>query len=92
MVHEMMSLDKPNESDTDCNDQSHPVVERNEGVMFYKRPGPIPLQSKFPQLLTVMLDFIKLHGFGAHVRRPYATSTTCGVSLNDIYEHVLKNV
>ncbi|XP_065905841.1 uncharacterized protein [Dysidea avara] len=92
MVHEMMSLDKPDESDTDSNDQSYPIAERNEGIMFYRQPGPIPLQTKFPQLLTVMLDFIKLHGFAAHMRRRSATSTTCGVGLNDIREHVLKNV
>ena len=89
MVHEMMSLDKPVESDLDSNAQSH-SVERNEGIMFYKQPGPVPLQTKFPQLLTVMLDFIKLHGFTAHMRRCTGTSTSCGVSLNDIREHVLK--
>ena len=75
MVHEMMSLDKPVESELDSNAQSHPV-ERNEGIMFYKQPGPVPLQTKFPQLLTIMLDFIKLHGFAAHMRRRTGTSTS----------------
>ena len=91
MVHEMMSLDKPVESDTDSIAQSYPV-ERNKGIMFYRKPGPVPLQTKFPQLLTVMLDFIKLHGFAAHMRRHTGTSTSCGVSLNEIREHVLNNV
>ena len=89
MVHEMMSLDKSLESDTDPDAESYPA-ERNEGIMFYRRPAPVPLQTKFPQLLTVMLDFIKLHGFAAHMRRHTGTSTSCGVSLNDIREHVLK--
>jgi len=53
-------------------------------VFFYEQTGPIPLQKKFPQLLTVMLDFIKHHGFAAHVRRRSGTSSTCGVRLEDI--------
>ena len=53
-------------------------------IMFYTQTGPVPLQKKFPQLLTVMLDFIKLHGFATHVRRWTGTSSTCGVRLEDI--------
>jgi len=56
---------------------------------FYKQPGLIPLQTKFPQLV---LDFIKLHGFAAHARRRSGTSTSYGISLNNIHEHMLKNV
>lgn len=92
MVSEMMSLDKPDEPDAHFAAQSFPVERNHEGIMFYKQPGPLPLQTKLPQLLTVMLDFIKLHGFASHVRRRSGTSTSCGVSLNDIREHVLKNV
>jgi len=60
--------------------------------MFYRQTGPVPLQKRFPQLLSEILDFIKLHGFAAHVRRWTGTSSTCGVRLEDIRQHVLKNV
>ena len=87
IVSEMMSLDKPHKPDAGSAAQSFPIERNQEGIMFYKQPGPVPLQTKFPQLLTVMLDF---NGFAAHARRGSGTSTSCGVSLNDIHEHILK--
>ena len=50
IVSEMMSLDKPHEPDSESAAQSF-LVERNcEGIMFYQQPGPVLLQTKFPQL------------------------------------------
>lgn len=89
LVHQVMVLDK--KADTEESSEQEPESVE-QGIFFYKRTGPVPLQKKFSQLLTVMLDFIKLHGFAAHVRRRSGTSTTCGVRLEDIRQHVLKNV
>jgi len=33
---------------------------------------------------SYLLDFIKLHGFAAHVQRRAGTSSKCGVRLKDI--------
>ena len=60
--------------------------------MFYSKPGPMPLQGRYPQLLTTMLDFVKLHGFAAHIRRRAGTSTSVSVTLSQIRQHVLDNV
>ena len=91
LVHQVMVLDK--KDDTEQTSEEEPgIAESDQSIMFYKQTGPIPLQKKFPQLLTVMLDYIKLHGFAAHVRRRSGTSSTCGVRLEDIRQHVLKNV
>lgn len=91
LVHQVMVLDK--KDDTEQTSEEEPeIAESDQSIMFYKQTGPIPLQKKFPQLLTVMLDFIKLHGFAAHVRRRSGTSSTCGVRLEDMRQHVLKNV
>ena len=92
MVSKMMSFDKPEEPDADSAARSFLEERNHEGIMFYKQPGPILLQTKFPHLLTVLLDFTKLHGFAAHERRCSGTSTSCGANLNDIHEYILKNV
>jgi len=72
------------ESDKSSQEASSTVQSDKEGIMFYRPTGPLLLQKRFPQLLTEMLDFIKLHGFAAHVQRWTATSSTCGVCLEDI--------
>jgi len=58
-------LDENDDSDKGSNT----IHSNKEGVMFYRQTGPVPLQKRFPQLLTEMLDLIKLHSFAAHVRR-----------------------
>ena len=93
IVHQLMTLNKEIDSKEE-NDRTMFITDpaHKEGIMFYQRPGPVPLQRKYPQLLTVIMDFVKLHGFAAHVRRRTGTSTSCGVSLEDIQKHVLQNV
>lgn len=63
-----------------------------EGIFFYKKPGPVPMQQKYPELLETIMDFVQIHGFAAHVRRHSGTRTSCGVSLKDIRDHVTKHV
>ena len=45
-----------------------------------------------PEILVEMLKFIKHHGFAAHNRRRTTTGTSCGVKLDDLRAHVIKNV
>ena len=72
-------LDKRDDSDESSQEGSSTIQSDTEGIMFYRQTGPVPLQKRLPQLLTEMLDFIKLHGFAAHVRRRWTgTSSTCG--------------
>lgn len=38
------------------------------------------------------MNFVRLHGFAAHIRRRSGTSTSCGVRLADIRQHILMNI
>ena len=88
LVHELLTIDQHPQIDEANVDE----VANDIGAFINKKTGPDPLQKKYPELLTVMMDFIKLHGFGAHIRRRTGTATSCGVKLEDIRQHVLKNV
>lgn len=50
------------------------------------RPGPKPFFEQFPELVTVVTDFVKLHGFSAEARRRSSVGNMMGVSLKDIVE------
>ena len=68
VVHELLTLKQDNEQ-SDKEDSPVRLLEKPaEGIMFYKKTGPQPLQEKFPQLLDVIVNFVRLHGFGAHTR------------------------
>jgi hypothetical protein len=88
-VHQLLTLDLP-ESDTELQHEQELLPQ--EGVFYYQKTGPISMQQKYPQLLTVMIDFIKLHGFAAHARRRTGTASSCGVRLEDVRQHVLNHV
>lgn len=89
MVAELLQLDLP---DKHTEEASTTVNPEKEGSFFYDKTGPKPLQEKYPELLTVMLDFIQMHGFAAHARRRTGTATSCGVRLEDVRTHVIANV
>lgn len=38
------------------------------------------------------MNIVKLHGFAAHSRHRNGTTTSCGVKVEDICQHVLQNV
>ena len=56
------------------------------------RPGPKPFFEQFPELITVVTDFVKLHGFSAEARRRSSVGNMVGVSLKDIVEHVKQKI
>jgi hypothetical protein len=91
VVHELLTLDNPSEDPEEPLSKPLSNVD-NEGIFFYKKTGPTPLQERVPQLLEVMMNFVRLHGFAAHIRQRTGTATSCGVALKDIREHVLENV
>ena len=90
LVNQVLTLDQKN-SDVSDQEPDSPS-QTKEGIVFFKNPGPVSMQQTYPQLLTVMMDYIKLHGFAAHARRRTGTSTSCGVRLEDIRQHLMQNV
>ena len=73
-------------------DDDEDVSSEADGIMFFQKPGPTPLQHRFPEILTAMTEFVKMHGFGAHQRRRTGTGTSNGVTVEQIRQHVLENV
>lgn len=50
-------------------------------------PGRPSLVEKFPAIVDVASEFIKSHGYSAHVRRRECVASTPGVSLRDVQNH-----
>ncbi|XP_071504199.1 uncharacterized protein [Diadema antillarum] len=91
LVYEVLTLDSVDKTeDLPSTQQSDNGSE--DGIFFYQKSGQTPLQEKYPQLLDVMMNFVQLHGFGAHIRRRTGTATSCGVTLDDVRKHLLENV
>ena len=90
LVSEVLTLDQ-NQSMAGDN-ELHDHSQRKEGIVFFKKPWPMSSQQKYPELLTTMMEFIKLHGFAAHARCRTATSTSYSVRLEDIRQHLTHNV
>ena len=56
------------------------------------QPGRKTIHSQFPEIVTVVTDFIQSHGFSAQSRRRNSTGNSMGVSLADIQAHILTKV
>ena len=50
------------------------------------------IEKIFPSIPDVATEFIKSHGFCAQERRCTSTITSSGVTINEIREHLLKNI
>ena len=88
-VYDLLSIDSRAAADTESTVDNEQKVQ---GCFFYQKTGPVPLQTRYPQILEEIVKFVKLHGFAAHARRRTATATSCGVTLADIRRHLLENV
>lgn len=55
-------------------------------------PGRPSLITKFPAIVEVASEFIKSHGYAAHMRRRESVASAPGVSLREIRNHLLENV
>ena len=92
LVHELVTLDQDSTQGPSEDTKVAEELPNKEGIFYYTKTGPTPLEERYPQLLTVIMDFIQLHGFAAHVRRRSTTATSCGVRIEDIRKHVMQNV
>ena len=94
LVGEVLTIDQKyseiSEEENHCNHNKQ--AKENEGIFFNTKPGPTSIQQKYPQLLTIMMDFIKLHDFSAHFRCRSSSTSFCGVTIQDIRQHLLESV
>ena len=56
------------------------------------KPGRRPYYMEFPELVTTVSDFVKLHGYAAEARRRTTVGNAMGVSLADIVQHVKEQI
>ena len=97
LIYEILTLDISNKfkrfnMQQDTPEEKEDVEPVNEGIFFYSKSGPKPLEEKYPEILTELVDFCKLHGFAAHARRRNGTVSACGVRIEDIRQHLLTTV
>ena len=57
-----------------------------------KKVGRPSLVSKYPQIVPIIIEFIKQHGYRAQERRRTGIGTSYGVTLREIQEHLLKMI
>lgn len=56
------------------------------------KPGRPSIVEMFPVVVEIASEFIKSHGYAAHVRRRESVASTPGISLRDIQSHLLQTV
>lgn len=57
-----------------------------------QKPGRKPLHMQYPEIVTIVTDFIQLHGFAAESRRRSTVGNAMGVTLAELKAHVLSKV
>ena len=57
-----------------------------------RKVGRNSLVEKFPNLINSATNYIKLHGYSAHVRRRTSTGTGTGVSVEDVRQHLITSI
>ena len=76
---------------TDTNSETfETLTDNNEGAKL--AGGQPSLVSKFSELVDVTANFIKKHGFSAKYRRHNETTSSSGVTIKQVCDHLLENV
>ena len=56
------------------------------------KPGRVLLHMQFPDIITVVTDFVQSHGFYAQSRRRSQVGRSMDVSLEDIQAHLMDKI
>ena len=80
IVHEVLNLDLKKTATDDCSaSTSTTEASSSDGILFFKKTGPVPLQQKFPEIFKVMMDFVQLNGMWSSAAGYSGSCTsTCG--------------
>ena len=68
------------------------ISEGQESVKKRGMGGQPSIVSKFPEIVNIAADFVKLNGYAAEARRRNETGSCPGVSIKEVREHLLQNV
>ena len=80
------------EVDVDDEENHIPEPKERDEHNVGRRGGPKSILEKFPDIPVIASEYIKSRGFKARERRRDTKMTSCGVSVQDIREHLLKVV
>ena len=56
------------------------------------KPGPKPVEEKFPDISVTATEFIKRNGYKASEKRRDDDIISCGVSVEEVRDHLLENI
>ena len=68
------------------------ISEGQESVKKRRMGGQPSIVSKFPEIVNIAADFVKINGYAAEARRRNETGSCPGVSIKKVREHLLQNV
>lgn len=87
---------RPEESQLQRAQQKEPVtMDVNARLVQHRpqlKPGRRSYHMEFPQLVTTVSSFIKMHGYSAEAGRRTTVGNTMGVSLADVVQHVKEKI
>ena len=67
-------------------------VEKKPKLSVCRKCGQLSIVSKFPIILDVITNFLKISAFKAQEKRRDDNFRSCGVSFKDIKNHLLKKI
>ena len=93
LLEDLLRLHNPEQPPTCKRSRKKRTTTKNtSAVTKSSRPGRPSIAEKFPTIVETASEFIKAHGYAAHVRRREGVASTPGVSLSNIRQHLLDEV
>lgn len=83
----METKDKKQVDENSCT-----AVTKKKTPTVTVKPGAKPVEEKFPNIAEVATEFIKRNGFKAAEKRRDDDIISCGVSVEEVREHLLQNI
>ena len=88
---DLLLLDTPVDSEAD-NKEDTEGEEPQVVHHVHLKPGRKPLSEQFPEIVTLVTDYVQLHGFSAQSRRRSQVGNSMGVTLKDLQVHLKENI
>ena len=86
---DMLTLDSPVSGGEQKNTEGAASASDVFHHLPSSKPGRKHLHQQFPEIVTIVTDFVQQHGFAAESRRRTSVGNAMGVTLADIKAHVL---
>ena len=88
----MLTLDSPMSGGEQKNTEGAASASDVFHHLPSSKPGRKPLHQQFPEIVTIVTDFVQQHGFAAESRRRTSVGNAMGVTLAEIKAHVLSKI